>query len=553
MRRHIISAGLAAMLACAPALAAPSVVVLGGDAGDDPVTACGALASSPYEPGRIGAGLDDAGVFLDGATAACEAALAAAPDSIEVQTWLGRVYVLTGRAAEAQQLLDAAIEGGSGYAAFLLSELLASGAAAADDPDRAHQLLQQAADSGYLPAMSALAEVSEAAADYATAFNLYSAAAGQGLGLASYRLGYFYHSGLAVDFNFETAMTFYQQAIEQGEPLGHFGVGQLHEYGQGVEQDYLKAAAAYQLGADRKEKFSETALAYLYEQGMGVEQDYSRSFPLLLDAAAQGHGFAQAALAIHYLFGQGTEIDEAKAYDLAWSAQRQGVVYAEGILGYMMMYGLGTERSLSNALFHFRNGQELGDQYSADQIAIVEAELACLEAAGSQFEPGNISVGVDFAALDPAIAIPACEQALQFNATSLGDKVWLARAYAKAERYDEALPLLEEGISGGNVLAETVLADLLIRGTGVEANPPRAIALYLNAAGSSFAPAQYGLGVAYAEGLGVAADSQAAIGWFRQALEQGMDDAQAQIDLLAGASPETSVDMTGFGREGPGY
>jgi TPR repeat protein len=108
-------------------------------------------------------------------------------------------------------------------------------------------------------------------------------------------------------------------------------------------------------------------------------------------------------------------------------------------------------------------------------------------------------------------------------------------------------------VAGGKVLAKTVLADLLIEGRGVDANPPRAISLYLEAAGNFFAPAQYGLGVAYAQGLGVAADPAQAVDWFRRALDQGMDDAQAQIDLLAGASPEQPVDMTGFGREGPGY
>src|SRR3569832_332102 len=84
---------------CAPALASPQVVTLGGDktADKDPITSCGSLAASPYESTWEGRGLADKEIFLDGAMTACEASLAAAPDSIEIIAWLGRVYRLVGR------------------------------------------------------------------------------------------------------------------------------------------------------------------------------------------------------------------------------------------------------------------------------------------------------------------------------------------------------------------------------------------------------------------------------------------------------------------------
>jgi TPR repeat protein len=498
----------------APALAAPQVVTLGvGDPAADPIAACADLAASPFEPGRGGRGLLDDQIFLDGAMAACESALAADPNSAEVQTWLARVQILVGRPADAKPLLENAAAGGNPFAAYLLSRLYGDSLdnTVAEDPERALELLMQAADGGFVLAASDLAERYETGngvdIDYSEALRLYQQAADAEYGFAVYKLGYFHHGGYAVDVDYDKAAALYQQAADLGEPLGNNGLGQLQEFGQGVPQDYAKAAEYYQLAADKGEKMSQTSLAYFYEQGLGVAQDYDKSFALLTEAAGQGYGFAQAALSIHYLFGQGTAPDAAKAYELAWAAQREGVVYAEGILGYMFAEGLGTNRDLSSALFHYQAGADGGDQYSADRIPVVEAELACLDAAGSQYEPGAIGRGLDFEAIDADLAIAACENALQLNPGSIGDKVWLARAYAGAERYQDAVPLLEEGVAAGNVLADVVYGDLLMEGLGVDADPARAIAHYETAAAKSFGLAQYALGIAYAEGLGVEPDA----------------------------------------------
>ena len=544
-----------------PAFAEPQVITLGvGDITADPVAACGDLAASPFEAGRNGRGLADGAIFLDGATEACEAAIAAAPDSAEAATWLARIYILVGRTDDAFPLLERASDAGNPFAAYLLSDLLERPVDSPPEDDkmgRAFDLLISAANAGFAPAASDLAERYEMGEavdiDYAEAMRLYQLAADSGHPFATYKLGYFYHGGYNVAVDYAQATAFYQRAADLGEPLGWNGLGQLYEFAQGVDQDYLKAAEYYQLAADQGEKMSQTALAYLYEQGLGVTQDFSRSFALLTEAAAQNWGFAQAALSIHYLFGQGTAIDANRAYDLAWSAQRNGIVYAEGILGYLFAEGLGTNRDLSSALFHFQAGSEGGDQYSTDRIPVTEAEIACLDAAGSQYEPGNIGHGLDFAAIDPDLAIAACENALQFNASSVGDKVWLGRAYAKAERYADAVPLLEEGVSFGNVLAAVVYGDMLLVGNGVEADPDRAISLYESAAAKSFGLAQYVLGMAYASGTGVAADPAVALDWYRKALDNGVADAEQQIALLESGSVTISVDMTGFGREGPGY
>ncbi len=555
-----LTAGALALGLAMPALAAPEVVLLGSaGSGGDPVAACADAAASPFEDGRDGRGLADRQIFLGDAVNLCEAALAAAPDSVQVKTWLARTYVLTGRRDDAKSLLDSAVAAGSPFAAYLLA-----GVKFAEswryDADEGIDLLNWAAEAGFAPAASALAERYETGDgvdfDYAEALRLYEAAAARGHGYAAFKLGDFYQFALGVPADFARATAFYEQAIALGEPLGYFGLGQIQEYGQGVPQDYAAAADFYRQGAEAGEKMSQTALAYFYEQGIGVAQDFDASFALLTSAAAKDWGFAEAALSIHYLYGQGTPVDPGKAFRFARLAYQNSVVYANGILGYLYSEALGTERSLYLAVDHFEQGAAQGDQYSTDRLPVAEAELACQRAAGDPHEVTIYAPGVSWEELDPATAISACEAALEMNPEAVGDMVWLGRAYAKAERFADAVPLLQQGVEAGSPLAQLIMGDLLLAGAGVAEDPAAGLALYEASAGQDFGPAQYGLGLAYAAGWGgVDPDPQAALGWFRKALDKGIREAAAQIALLTGpgVGDAVPVDMAGFARAGPRY
>lgn len=546
MVKRILASGVLALVLAAPALAAPQVVPLGSDstADADPVAACGALAASPQEEGWRDRGLADKQIFLNGAQAACEAALQAVPDSDTAKTWLARVYVLIGRPADAAPLLESAAGKGNGFAAYLLSGLTDNGYddGVEDDPDRSLQLLRQASDAGFTPASVDLAgryETGEGVdPDIREAISLYRAAADKGNGRAIYKIGALTQAGDGIDQDYARAMELFGQATAAGEPLGYNGIGQLFQNGQGVDQDYVKAAAAYQQGADQGEPQSEAALAYLYEQGLGVEQDYDKSFALLTDSAAQGYGFGEAALAIHYLFGQGVASDPNKALSLALAAIDKHVNYANGVVGYMYAEGFGTTRDLGAAQMYYQSGSDGGDQYSTDRLKITELEIACEDAAGSQYEPGGIGHGVDFDAIDADAAIAACSAAIAANPESVGDQAWLARAYIKAERYADALPLVRTGADARNVLAQTLYADLLVLGRGVHRDTKAALELYQSAAAEDFPLAAFTLGQIYQAGEIVPADTDTALDWYRKAYEAGVEGAEDKMTEL-GAPPST--------------
>jgi TPR repeat protein len=543
MIERILTSGLMATLLAMPALAAPQVVPLGSDSTTDadPVAACGALAASPDEDGWRGRGLTDKGIFLNGAQAACEAAVEASPKSDAAKTWLARVYVLIGRPADAAPLLEDASGDGNGFAAYLLSGLTDNGYddGVEDDPDRSLQLLKQASDAGYAPASVELGgryETGEGVdPDIGEAIRLYRSAADKGNGKAIYKIGTLTQAGDGVDQDYGRAMELFQQAAASGEPLGYTGIGQLYQNGQGVDQDYGKAAAAYQQGADQGEPQSEAGLAYLYEQGLGVEQDYDKSFALLTDSAAQGYGFGQAALAIHYLFGQGVASDPGKALGLALQAVENHVNYANGVVGYIYAEGLGTTRDLAAAQSYYQSGADGGDQYSADRLKVTELEIICEDAAGSQYEPGGVGHGVDFEAIDADAAIAACSAAVEANPESVGDQAWLARAYMKAERYSDAVPLARAGADAHNALAQTLYADLLVLGRGVHRDTKAALELYKKAA-EEFPLAAFTLGRLYQDGEIVPADTAKAVEWYRKAYDWGVEGAEEKLAEL-GAPP----------------
>jgi hypothetical protein len=90
--------------------------------------------------------------------------------------------------------------------------------------------------------------------------------------------------------------------------------------------------------------------------------------------------------------------------------------------------------------------------------------------AGQQSDPKRKGKGVPFEQINPTLAVPACIDAVRQHPNDPRLSFQLGRAYLKAKDFDSALEQ------------------------------------YLKAAGQNYAPAQYDLGVMYANGEGVAKD-----------------------------------------------
>jgi len=162
------------------------------------------------------------------------------------------------------------------------------------------------------------------------------------------------------------------------------------------------------------------------------------------------------------------------------------------------------------------------------------AASICAMAAASQYEVGYQGFGRELGRIDPAIAIPACEEAVQAAPDAVANQAWLARALLADGQTDAALPLLEAAVAGDSPLARQLLADVLFGDLGYisTTDDVRALEVLRPAAEAGFAPAQLSLGFAYDLGRGLDEDNALAGAWYMRAAQQGEARAASNLGYL---------------------
>jgi len=91
---------------------------------------------------------------------------------------------------------------------------------------------------------------------------------------------------------------------------------------------------------------------------------------------------------------------------------------------------------------------------------------------------------------------------------------------------------LEESASEGIALAQKSLAEMFMKGIGVEQDVTQAVFWYRKAAEQGDATAQANLGMMYDSGQGVEQDAKQAVFWYSKAAEQGHATAQANLGMM---------------------
>jgi uncharacterized protein YhfF len=110
--------------ACAATFALLSAPV---SAADDPVAACDRLAAHPEDPQKVTPGLSAEQIDYPAATAACEAAVAAAPDNLRVRYQLARVLFYADQNERAVEQMRIAADGGYVQAQYIYATFIARG------------------------------------------------------------------------------------------------------------------------------------------------------------------------------------------------------------------------------------------------------------------------------------------------------------------------------------------------------------------------------------------------------------------------------------------
>jgi len=157
---------------------------------------------------------------------------------------------------------------------------------------------------------------------------------------------------------------------------------------------------------------------------------------------------------------------------------------------------------------------------------------ACDLAAGHPSDPERVGPSVEYASLDPQIAIPACEKAVAAHPDNMRFKALLARALDKAGRGEEAAALNLVVMKAGYLDGYHNMGNLYRKGLGVEKDVKKAFELYMYAAERGHPEDQSNIGYMYMRGEGVEVDYKQAMVWLSKATAQNWATAYDKIGLL---------------------
>jgi TPR repeat protein len=173
---------------------------------------------------------------------------------------------------------------------------------------------------------------------------------------------------------------------------------------------------------------------------------------------------------------------------------------------------------------------------------VVEA-TPCDLAAAHPSDPERVGPSVEYANLDPQIAVPACEAAVAGDPANMRFKTLLARAFDKAGRGEEAYKLNEVAMAAGNLAAYHNMGNLYRKGLGVKLDLAKAFELYLYAAERGHPEDQSNVGYMYFQGQGVAQDYGKARIWLEKAANQNWGAAYDKLGLIYLKGLDTKVDL----------
>ena len=183
-----------------------------------------------------------------------------------------------------------------------------TGAAGHVDNDRAHSLLEQAAEDDDPLSIMWMARVHSTGRmgfeqDGSLARTLASSvideierAAEAGVVEAVFLMGTAYDEGLGKTEDPVQATAWHRRAAERDHLLGQHNLGNAYAAGKGVEQDPSAAVEWWTKSALRGDATTQLRLGEAYEEGNGVEKDLNAALGWYRRAAEAGNAQARAAL-----------------------------------------------------------------------------------------------------------------------------------------------------------------------------------------------------------------------------------------------------------------
>ncbi len=297
--------------------------------------------------------------------------------------------------------------------------------------------------------------------------------------------------------------------------------------------DYVTAYNEWLPIARRGDPAAQRNIGHLYRLGLGIPQDFSVAVNWYRQAAEKGLSRAQANLAIMYLRGQGVEADPKEAVRWFHRAAVRGHVISQFNLGLMYEKGLGVERDLARAMGWFHLATKANHVKSNELLTFLTAQgktPAPVEAlrqdpfgAGDGDDAGTLPNTAEEGAESGGEDTGGAERVVALAAEETGDG---DEAGADQDQVAALPPPEDEEVDSGS---DAVGAGLLAY---QEEDYEGALSIWLPAARSGNAEAQFFVGGLYMDGSGVEEDVVRAHAWWRLAADQDHAKASEFLDLL---------------------
>nr|WP_304259827.1 HD domain-containing protein [Phascolarctobacterium succinatutens] len=207
-----------------------------------------------------------------------------------------------------------------------------------EDQEKAFDYLAMAADAGFAPAQTALADAYLEGdlgleTDYKQAHDYYLKAAEQDFMPAFNGLGITYLHGLGCRENVAIGMQWLAKGAHAGDANAQKNLGDIYFEGDLVDEDFAEALHWYEEAAEQGYAAAKTSLGVMYENGYGVDVDLQKAFDYYTDAADEDEAGGLFNMGRCYFNGTVVEQDMDEAVEYFHKAAEAGSVDAMCVLG----------------------------------------------------------------------------------------------------------------------------------------------------------------------------------------------------------------------------
>lgn len=401
------------------------------------------------------------------------------------------------------------------------------------NPGYAADLLRQAADLGYVPAMTELGALYSfgkgVPRDDQIALGWQLRAAEQGNPEALFRLGLIHGAGRGVPQDDQIAGAWIKKAALQGHTTAMFLLAMLHEDGVGVSASMVEMVRWLEAAAAQGHVVSMFYIGLIYADGEDgvIQKDSQKSEKYLLAAANAGHGGAMQELAEFY---EGRSEADARK----WAKLAQDTPYSEiGMREVLCMsdwecYLPGQSASQADpALMPSTDPSEPGQAERTVRVTHVVQDCDRLAATPRDEDRPDQNMFVEYAQLDGAQVISACLKDIAEWPDTRRFYAQIARGYHKSGMHKEAFEAAMTGVELGSAQAMSLVGALYKSGGPVPQDAQEALRWFEKSGQAGNLTGMHFAAAMHLNAQGVPYNPQAAAAWLKAAADKGSTPAMS--------------------------